>query len=203
MTAPTILRIDASARINDSVTRQLADELIERLRAKYGGVHLIHRDLADGIALLDESWVGANFTDASERNQTQQAALALSDTLIGELQDADILVLAVPIYNFGVPAVMKAWADQVARARVTFRYGANGPIGLLADRPTYLVMASGGTQVGGELDFASGWLRHFLGFIGLHDVRLIAADRRMANAEESLSRARGQIDALIALRRAA
>lgn len=189
-----ILRIDASARIHQSVSRELADELIERLRQTHGELHLTQRELSEGIPLLDESWIGANFTAPEARSAEQRGALALSDALIEELKGADAIVLATPIYNFGVPAVLKAWVDQIARARVTFRYSENGPVGLLPDRPVYLVIASGGTAVDSEIDFAGRYLRHIFNFIGLQDLHLIAADRLMVDADASMARARGHID---------
>ena len=121
--ARNILRIDTSARKEGSVTRQLTTDVIEKL----GGGAVVTRDLADGIPLLHEAWLGANFTPAADRSDEQKATLALSDTLVAEVQDADTLVIGVPIYNFGVPAALKAWADLVARA--------GGDLCLLARRP--------------------------------------------------------------------
>ena len=192
-----VLRIDASARINDSVTRRLADELVAGLREKHAEPRITRRELSDGLPLLNETWVNANFTDPDQRNEEQREALALSDVLIDELQAADAVVLASPVYNFGVPAVLKAWVDLVTRARVTFRYGAQGPEGLLPDRPVYLVMASGGTAIGSEIDFAGRYLQHILGFIGIRDVRVIAADRMMADEAEALRRAYAQMQSAL------
>lgn len=186
-----ILRIDASARYDGSVTRDLTDQIIAHLNGD-----VTTRDLAQGLPLLDESWVGANFTPADARTPGQVEKLALSDTLIAEIKAADTLVIGVPVYNFGVPAVLKAWVDQIARAGVTFRYTENGPEGLLTGKRAILAMASGGTQAGSEADFATGYMRHIMGFIGIKDVTLVAADRLMADAEAAMQTAKAQIAAL-------
>jgi FMN-dependent NADH-azoreductase len=194
-----ILRIDGSARFEGSVTRQLADEVIGRLRAENPGAYVTQRELSDRLSLLHEDWVNANFTDPAERTIEQRAALALSDRLVEELKAADLIVIAVPIYNFGVPAAVKAWIDLICRAGETFRYSENGPVGLLEDRPVYLVTASGGTPIGSESDFATGYLRHIFGVIGISDVRLIEAGQLMIDAEPAIGRARDQIDAAVAM----
>ena len=193
-----LLRIDASARIEDSVTRRLADELVAGLREKDAGLRVTRRELADGLPLLNETWVNANFTDADQRSAEQREALALSDELIDELRAADAVALSSPVYNFGIPAVLKAWVDLVTRARETFRYGAQGPEGLLKDRPVYLVMASGGTAIGSEIDFAGRYLQHILGFIGIRDVRIIAADQMMVDEAAAWRKARAQMEAALA-----
>jgi FMN-dependent NADH-azoreductase len=181
------------------MSRRVADELIERLREREGPIEVRVRDLAVGaLSLVDAAWVEANFTPAEERNEAQREALAESDALVSELKAADVLVMGVPIYNFGIPAALKAWVDMVARARLTFRYTENGPVGLLKGKRAYLAVASGGTAVGSELDFATGYLRHILAFLGIEDVRIVAADRLMARDEgEVVQNARAQIDRLI------
>lgn len=172
-----ILRVDSSARSDGSITRQLTDQLIARPDTGARTI-VTTRDLArTPPPLLDAAWVGANFTEAAARSAAQRTALALSDELIAELQAADVVVLGVPVYNFGVPAALKAWIDLVARARVTFRYTEHGPEGLLTGKRAYLVFASGGVIAGSATDFASGYLRHMLGFLGIEDVEIIAADQ--------------------------
>jgi len=194
-----VLRVDSSARSEGSISRWVADELIERLRESEGAVEVRVRDLAVAApSFVDAAWVDANFTPTEQRTQEQKAALAESDALVGELKAADVLVIGVPIYNFGIPAKLKAWIDMVARARLTFRYTENGPVGLLKGKRAYLAVASGGTAVGSELDFATGYLRHVLGFLGIDDVQIVAADRLMARGEEeAMGEARAQIDRLI------
>ncbi|UWQ96328.1 NAD(P)H-dependent oxidoreductase [Rhodobacteraceae bacterium M385] len=188
-----ILRIDASARREGSVSRDLTSQIIARLVGT-----VTTRDLADGMALLTEDWVGANFTPADARTPEQAEILAQSDALVAELQAADTIVIGLPIYNFGVPAALKAWVDQVARAGVTFQYTENGPEGLLTGKRVIVAVASGGTEAGSEIDFATGYLRHVLGFIGLTDVTFVTADRLALDAEGTLAKARAQVEALAA-----
>jgi FMN-dependent NADH-azoreductase len=188
----SILRIDASARRDGSVSRDLSDRII----ARFAEANVTARDLAEGLPLIDEDWVGANFTPAEQRTDAQQAKLALSDTLIEEIKAADTLIIGLPIYNFGVPAALKAWVDLVARAGVTFQYTEQGPKGLLEGKRAVVAVASGGTEAGSEIDFATGYIRHVLGFIGIHDVEFVTADRLMVDADASMQAALAQLDAL-------
>lgn len=188
---PHILRIDTSVRLTDSVTRDLTDRIVARL-----GGDVTRRDLATPLPQIDATWVGANFTPADKRTPDQQAALALSDTLIAELQAADTIVIGVPVYNFGTPSGLKVWVDHIARAGVTFRYTDTGPVGLLTGKRAILAMASGGTQAGSAMDFATVYMRHVLGFVGITDVTVIAADRLAMAADDSLAEAQTSIDAL-------
>jgi len=188
----TILQINASARKTGSVTRELTEVLITRLLDKAFDTKVISRDVSQGLPFLDEDWVGATFTDPAERSAEQRMKLALSDTLVGELKAADTIVIGTPIYNFAVPAALKAWIDLVARARETFQYTENGPVGLLEGKKAYVVVASGGTKVGSEIDFASSYLKHVLGFVGITDVTVVAADQLMmdpGNRETALAKA--------------
>ena len=192
MTATAILRIDTSARSSGSVSRDLTDRVI----ARFPDATVTTRDLAPGLPLIDETWVGANFTPAADRTPDQRAVLALSDELIAEVEAADTLVIGLPIYNFGVPTTLKAWVDQVARAGVTFRYTENGPEGLLQGKRAIVIVASGGTRAGSEIDFATGYIRHVLGFVGITEVEFVTADRLALDPESTLQSARNQIDAL-------
>lgn len=191
-----LLRIDASARTDGSVSRDLNDRIVEKLQTA-GPVNLRHRDLAEtDLPFLDAAWIEANFTAEPDRSETHRTALALSDRLIDEIKDADILLIGLPIYNFGVPAKLKAWVDLVARAGVTFRYGEAGPEGLLTGKRAIVTVASGGTEMGSEIDFATGYIRHVLGFMGIKDVVFVAADRLALDAEGTIGKAHEAIDAL-------
>ena len=117
-----ILEVSASGRHGDSVSRKLSNELIEAIETREGAVEIVRRDLSNGVPLVDERWIHANFTPDDERTRDQREALGVSDALVEELQDADVIVIGSPIYNFGVPAALKAWVDMIARARKTFRY---------------------------------------------------------------------------------
>ena len=185
-----ILRIDSSSSSHGrSITRRLGDEVMQRLNQTYPGADITERDLSSGIEFLSESWVQANMTNPAERTRAQLDILADSDQLVRELDSADVIVITAPVYNFSVPAALKAWIDMVCRARLTFRYTENGPQGLLQDRPVYLVLASGGVTFGSSADFASGYLRHILGFIGIQDVRTVYAERTNTNSSASESAA--------------
>ncbi|MEO1317204.1 MAG: NAD(P)H-dependent oxidoreductase [Pseudomonadota bacterium] len=190
----TVLHIDASMRREGSTTRTLSAAVLERQNA----TRLIRRDLADGLPLIDETWIGANFTPDEDRTPEQRAALALSEELIGEIEAADTLVIGVPMYNFGVPAAFKAWIDLVTRARRTFKYTETGPVGLLEGKKVFLLVASGGTEVDGAMDYTTPYLRHILGFIGLTDVQVIKADRQMSRGDDALEEAKAAIDGIAA-----
>lgn len=191
--APKILEINASARKNGSLTRQLSNDLVAALETRYGGADVIRRDLADGIPLVDERWIEANFTADDERTDRHRATLACSDELVRELEDADTIVIGAPIYNFSIPAALKAWVDMIARARKTFRYTEDGPRGLLRNKKAYVIVASGGVPVGSPVDFATPYLKHALSFIGIDDVEVIAAEQANLQASEALDKARAQI----------
>lgn len=190
-----VLRIDASARRTGSVSRQLALDVIAQLAP----THVTTRDLAETpIPQITEDWVAANFTRAENRSEAQRDTLALSDRLVAEIDAADILVIGLPIYNFGVPSALKAWIDQIARAGLTFRYTETGPEGLLGGKRAIVALASGGTEAGSDLDFASGYISHVLGFIGITDVRFVTADRLMVDADTSMAKAAEHVAALAA-----
>ncbi|UCE30286.1 MAG: NAD(P)H-dependent oxidoreductase [Burkholderiales bacterium] len=194
--ALTVLRVDASGRRQGSYSRELAGRLLERLRRQSGAIEVIERDAAEGIPFVDTQWIEANGIEPEARTDAHRAALASSDLLVAELIQADVLVLTVPIYNFGMPAALKAWFDQVCRARLTFRYTENGPEGLLKGKKAYVVVTSGGTPVGSNIDFATGHVRFLLGFIGIEDVEVIAADRLIFDGDAKVQQAVRQIEAL-------
>jgi len=186
-----ILYISSSTRGAESVTDLLAEELLGELSGH--DTVVARRTLAREIPLLSPAVTAELTAPLADRSEAAAADLATADAHIAELAAADVVVIGAPIYNFGVPASLKAWADLVARAGTTFTYGETGPVGLLDDRPTYIVSASGGTEIGGDIDYGTRWLRHFLGFIGLHDVTVVAANQLAIDAESGLASARTQI----------
>ncbi|BAZ94774.1 FMN-dependent NADH-azoreductase [Thiohalobacter sp. COW1] len=201
--ALNVLTVTASARQQGSVSRGLVAHLLDRLRAHHPDLQLRERDVSAGLPVVDADWIGASYTPAEQRDAAQRAALAQSDALVRELQDADVLVIGTPIYNFSIPASLKAWIDQVARVGETFRYTESGPQGLLRGRQAFLLLASGGTPVGSDIDFASGYLRQVLGFLGIEDVTVIAADRIMQQQDEAVAAAQRRIAETAAALRAA
>lgn len=180
-----ILHISASIRGDESVSRTLSTALATGLAANAAGT-VTHRDLsANTLPYVDAAIFAANGTAAGDRSAQQQQLAAIGDELIAELQAADTIVLGVPIYNFGVPAIVKAWGDLVARAGTTFAYTPDGPKGLLEGKKAYITVTSGGTAVGSDIDFMTPWLTFFLGFLGIHDVEVIAADGIMGSDGEA------------------
>lgn len=190
----TILHIDASARRDGSATRELSAQIVKHLNAS----RIIRRDLASPLPLLTEDWINANFTPADQRDAVQRDHLSLSDELVRELQQADTIVIGLPIYNFSVPAAFKAWIDLIARAGLTFAYTENGPKGLLEGKRAVLAIASGGVPVGSEVDFATNYARHVLGFVGITDIDVVAADQMAINADAALASARKAVTELAA-----
>ncbi len=163
-----ILYITASIRSDsESVSRSLGQRIVDGLAAKTGA-SVTTRDLAaNDLPYVSAERFAANLTPAAERTAEQAELAAIADALIAELQAADTIVIASPVYNFGPPATLKAWADLVARTGTTFRYTATGPEGLLTGKKAYLAIASGGTPMGSDIDFMSRWLTFFLGFLGI------------------------------------
>jgi FMN-dependent NADH-azoreductase len=192
-----VLRVDASGRRNGSTTRRLADAFLNALGEARPFANVTLRDLADGMPFVDESWIGANFTAPEDRSAAQSAILAFSDSLVAELEAADVIVIAAPIYNFSIPASLKAWIDQIARARRTFLYTENGPVGLLENKRAVIIAASGGVEIGSPYDFTTGYLRHILGFIGVTDVSIVAAAGQTVDAERAEVRASEQLEAAL------
>lgn len=189
-----ILRIDASANPAESNSRKLGDHLLEQLRQDGLAIEARVRDLNRDLSFIDDHWIAANFTAVEDRDSGQSARLAFSDQLIDELRWADHIVLTTPMYNFGVPATLKAWIDLVCRAGVTFRYSSNGPVGLLEGKSADIIITTGGVPLESPVDFVSGYLRQIFGFIGIEDVSIIGADQMNVDAEASYSRAISEIE---------
>jgi len=193
----TILHVDASQRREGSVSRALSADLVARLQGRFPDARVQRRDLLDGVPLVDDGWITANNTDPAERDAAQRRALDFSDALVAELRAADLLVIGTPVYNFSLPPLLKAWIDQVCRARETFAYSESGPRGLLDDRKTFLVIASGGSAVGSATEFLSPYLRHVLAFIGIRDVDIIAADQLLMAGDDKVAEVRAGFDAIV------
>ena len=194
-----ILHITTSIRGEDSVSRSLGTKLVEGLVARQAAT-VVTRDLAkNDLPFIDAERHAANLAPYAERSDEQHGLAKIADELIDELEAADIIVFSVPVYNFTVPATLKAWADLVARAGRTFQYTANGPEGLLTGKKVYITAASGGTAVGSEIDFMSPWLKFFLGFLGMKDVELVAADGIMGEGgEEKIAEAHQEVERIAA-----
>ena len=194
-----ILHLTASIRGDESVSRSLSTKLAEGI-AERSGLTITVRDLsADVLPYISAERFAANLTPPGERASEQAELAAIADALIAELVAADTIIMGMPIYNFGVPASVKAWADLVARAGTTFKYTSEGPVGLLKGKKAYIAVASGGTPVGSDADFMTPWLKFFLGFIGIDDVTIVAADAiNRADGEASIASAHKEVARLLA-----
>lgn len=180
-----ILQINASARREGANSTRIADAIVARLQAANPSAQRTLRDLAGQPHLmLDEAALGALFTPADQRTPAQAARVALDDALIAEVQAADVLVLGVPMYNFGISVQLKTWIDAIARAGVTFRYTANGPEGLLKGKKVYVALARGGRYRGAETDTQTPYLKMVLGFLGMAEIEFIYAEGLNMGPEE-------------------
>ena len=190
-----ILKINSSIQTEKSVGRKLVDQLISKFTNNECKV--IERDLAIGLPILTQDLVNAFYTPEDKRTDDQKEELALSNLLIKEIEDSEIIVMGIPIYNFSVPASVKAYFDLIARVGVTFKYTNEGPVGLFENKKVYVIVTSGGTPFMGDGDFASSYIKHFLGFIGITDVNFISADQLVANSEVQIENAEKQIAELV------
>lgn len=172
-----ILQINSSARREGSYSTRLATTVVERLLAQQPDAKVQIRDLGrTPHPMLDEITLHALFTPVEQRTATQAERVALDDTLITEVQKADILVLGVPMYNFSVPAQLKNWIDAISRAGVTFRYTELGPEGLLKGKKAVVVQARGGIHRNSPTDTMTPYLKTILGFLGITDVEFVYAE---------------------------
>ena len=172
-----ILVITASIFGQNGQSSRLVDRTLDQLRTTHGELAVTHRDLsAEPVPHLDAARFGAFLSREENRQGEQQQVIDYSDLLIREVTNADIIVMGVPMYNFGVPSVLKAYFDHIARAGITFRYTENGPVGLLEDRPVYVLAARGGLYAGTPQDSQTPFVRSFLGFLGLKDVHFVYAE---------------------------
>ncbi|MBV8634826.1 MAG: NAD(P)H-dependent oxidoreductase [Burkholderiaceae bacterium] len=192
-----ILQINSSARAENSHSTRLANSIVQRLQGSQADTVLTVRDLGrNPHPMLDEAALQALFTPADQRTPEHVARVALDDALIAEVQAADAIVLAVPMYNFGVPAQLKNWFDAIARAQVTFRYTANGPEGLLKGKKAYVTLTRGGMYRNTPNDSQTPYIKTFLAFLGITEVEFFYAEglamgpeaeqKALASAEEQI-----------------
>ncbi|GAA3561508.1 FMN-dependent NADH-azoreductase [Marinobacter xestospongiae] len=197
-----ILVITASIFGQNGQSSQLVNQTLDKLTRQHPDATVTIRDLAKNpVPHLDAERFGAFLAAQDEPTADQADVLAFSDALIEELKQADAVILGVPMYNFGVPSVLKAYFDHIARAGITFRYTENGPVGLLADRPVYVLAARGGIYAGTANDSQTPFLRSFLGFLGLTSVEFVYAEGLNMGDDQktsALDQAGTEIDALSA-----
>jgi FMN-dependent NADH-azoreductase len=188
-----IYQIDSSARKEGSTSRALAKKVLEKI--KKPGDKVIYRDLNEEMVFvtgLTES--GMNIKE-EDQNENHKRMFELSNQLVKELKESDIIIISAPIYNYGPPATLKAWSDLAARVGETFRFKPNGRReGLLKNKKAYLVITSGGTKLNSKEDFLTPWLKFILNFFGIEKIETICADQMALDYEKSIKNAEKQIN---------
>jgi FMN-dependent NADH-azoreductase len=198
----TLLQINASIHADHGQSSQLATKFVQAFANRHPEARIVVRDLAsDTVPHLSAERFAAFLSKPGERSAAQSDVVAYSDTLIGELKQADVIVLGLPMYNFGVPSQLKAYFDHIARAGETFRYTATGPVGLLTGKKVYVFAARGGLYAGTALDTQTSYVRDFLRFVGIEDIEFVYAEGLAISAESKasgLASAAAQIERLAA-----
>jgi len=196
-----VLQLNSSIYSEGGQSTQLAAQFVEALREREPLAKVTVRDLArDPVPHLDAARFGAFIAKPEQRNAQQQAVVDYSDVLIGELRRADVIVLGLPMYNFGLPSALKAYFDHVARAGVTFRYTEKGPVGLLNGKKAYVFATRGGMYAGTPKDTQTQYIRDFLSFVGITDVEFVYAEGLAmgeAPREAALAKARAAVRAFV------
>jgi FMN-dependent NADH-azoreductase len=188
-----IYQIDSSARKEGSTSRALAKKLLEKIKKPED--QIVYRDLDDEMVFVSGLTESGMKIEKKDQTEHHKKMFELSDTLVKELKESDIIIISAPIYNYGPPATLKAWSDLAARIGETFRFKPNGRReGLLKNKKAYLVITSGGTKLNSEEDFLTPWLKFILNFFGIDQVEIISADQMALDYEKSIREAEAQID---------
>ena len=188
-----IYQIDSSARKEGSTSRALAKKLLEKIKKPEDEV--IYRDLNEEMVFVTGLTESGMNIDEKDQNENHKKMFELSNQLVSELKESDIIIISAPIYNYGPPATLKAWSDLAARVGETFRFKPNGRReGLLKNKKAYLVITSGGTKLNSNEDFLTPWLKFILNFFGIDKVETINADQMAFDYEKSIKDAHTQID---------
>ena len=188
-----IYQIDSSARKEGSTSRALAKKLLEKIKKPNDEV--IYRDLNDEMVFVTGLTESGMNIDQKDQNENHKKMFKLSDQLVKELKESDIIIISAPIYNYGPPATLKAWSDLAARVGETFRFKPNGRReGLLKNKKAYLVITSGGTKLNSNEDFLTPWLKFILNFFGIGKIEIICADQMALDYEKSIKNAEKQIE---------
>ncbi len=188
-----IYQIDSSARKQGSSSRALAKKLLEKI--KKPDDEIIYRDLDDEMVFVTGLTESGMKIDKKDQTEHHKKMFELSDKLVKELKESDIIIISAPIYNYGPPATLKAWSDLAARVGETFRFKENGRReGLLKNKRAYLVITSGGTKLNSKEDFLTPWLKFILNFFGIEKIDIISADQMSLDYEKSIKDAEKQIE---------
>ena len=199
----TLLQINASLNNGNGQSSRLANQFVAAYRRRHPGAKIVERDVAaaEPVPHLNAERFGSFITKPEERSAAQHAVVAYSDTLINELRQADVIVLGLPMYNFGVPSQLKAYFDHIARAGVTFKYTEKGPVGQITGKKVYVFAARGGVHAGTPIDTQTSYVRDFLRFLGMDDVEFVYAEGLAISPESKeagLARAAAEIERLVA-----
>ena len=199
----TLLQINTSINNGNGQSSQLARQFVAAYRNSHPDASVRVRDVAaaEPVPHLDAERFGAFISKPEDRSAAQHAVVAYSDALIDELKQADVIVLGLPMYNFGVPSQLKAYFDHIARAGATFKYTDKGPVGLLTGKKAYVFAARGGVYAGTPLDTQTSYVRDFLRFIGISDVTFVYAEGLAVSAqskEAGIARAVAEIEKIAA-----
>ena len=187
-----IYQIDSSARKEGSTSRALAKKLLDKIKNPEDEV--IYRDLNDEMVFVSGLTESGMNIDKKDQNENHKKMFKLSDQLVKELKESDVIIISAPIYNYGPPATLKAWSDLAARVGETFRFKSNGRReGLLKNKRAYLVITSGGTKLNSDEDFLTPWLKFILNFFGIEKIDIICADQMALDYEKSIKDAEFQI----------
>ena len=193
----TILQLNTSIFSNVGESTRLSNEFVEGFRNSHPDVKVISRNLSENpVPHLTAEEFQAFLTKPEDRNTQQKAVIEYSDSLINEIREADIILLGLPMYNFGVPSTLKSYFDHIARAGVTFRYTENGPVGLIENKKVYVFATRGGLYAGTPLDTQTNYVKDFLKFIGIQDVEFVYAEglaMGVENKETAISKAKAAI----------
>ena len=188
-----IYQIDSSARKEGSTSRALAKKLLDKIKKPEDKV--LYRDLDDEMVFVSGLTESGMKIEKKDQTEHHKKMFELSDTLVKELKESDIIIISAPIYNYGPPATLKAWSDLAARVGETFRFKPNGRReGLLKDKRAYLVITSGGTKLNSDEDFLTPWLKFILNFFGIEKIDIICADQMALDYEKSIKEAENQIN---------
>mgnify|MGYP001491906907 FL=1 len=190
-----IYQIDSSARKEGSTSRALAKKLLEKI--KKPDDEIIYRDLDDEMVFVSGLTESGMKIEKKDQTEHHKKMFDLSDKLVKELKESDIIIISAPIYNYGPPATLKAWSDLAARIGETFRFKPNGRReGLLKNKRAYLVITSGGTKLNSSEDFLTPWLKFILNFFGIEKIDIVSADQMALDYEKSIREAEEQIEKL-------
>ena len=188
-----IYQIDSSARKDGSTSRALAKKVLEKIKKPEDDV--IYRDLNDEMVFVTGLTESGMNIDEKDQNENHKKMFKLSDQLVKELKESDVIIISAPIYNYGPPATLKAWSDLAARVGETFRFKPNGRReGLLKNKKAYLVITSGGTKLNSSEDFLTPWLKFILNFFGIEKIDIICADQMALDYDKSIKDAEKQIE---------